>query len=120
MVSLTWTLAFIGILLSRPDLEKVTSINLSARCREMARESSCKAEAVELCRQESGASTSDATLAVENFVAGDPGESVWQLPSRPGGKIPTIKLLREQTVIFLMAAKNVVEQCLASQGTTTS
>ena len=120
VVSLTLTLVFIWILLSRPDLEKVTCINLSAGCREMARDPSRRAEAVELCHQETGASRSDATLAVELFVAGESSEAVWRLASQKGKKIPAIKLLREETGVSLLAAKISVEKYLANQGSTTS
>ena len=120
VVSLTLTLVFIWILLSRPDPKKVPSLHLSPAVREMAADPARRSEAVEWWRRETGASRADALLAVELVAAEPLSNDVKAIAADPGRKIEAIKRVRDEAGVSLMAAKMVVEKYLANQGSTTS
>jgi hypothetical protein len=115
IVSLTLVLAFLWILFSRPDPEKSKQIHLSDSVKDLASDPSRRSEAVEACRQESGASKAEARLAVELFVASALSEGVKEITAQPGRKVDAIKLLREKTGVSLMAAKMAVEKWMEDQ-----
>jgi ribosomal protein L7/L12 len=116
VIFLILALTIVAVLFSRPEPGSKKPIQLSDRVMEMAADPFRRSEAVKCCREETGASKSDALLAVELIVAATHSKEVKAIAAQPGRKIEAIKLLREETGISLKAAKMAVEKFVSGPG----